>query len=386
MASGTRSQSASSPDSIVLDDALRRSVTDTALTAATEAANRISRNTVRELIPETAHAAATAALAAATRHAPTNNVIKLNDFWDTKAEAWFRITEATFDEMGVTDDVRKFNAVLHALNARIADQLPETLERTYDSIKSTLLRIFTPPIEVRAAGFTSLPSLDQLSPNQLMTHFIKLIGKDDPRDILLELYFQKMPTYARGMLRKEKHRTFAEIGNLAEDLVATRRPQLNPTSPAIFNTFQPGHSNDSFPTYQNIDHVGPARLSGRGQRGARRGRGRGLFPRGSRPPRGHRGGSRGNARGQRGQTQRGAHQQQRSKTQNFCFYHASFCHDAIKCRLPCGFADFFGYYPDVIYVNSVENVDYDDVNHVQTDDHDPPPKPRKTDNPGCKRC
>ena len=112
----------------------------------------------------------------------TNAVtLKLPEFWESSASAWFAQTEAQFALRDITADTTKYYYVVLALGSSTASRVVSLLKNSpatekYTALNTHLLKIFELSDTERAARLFSLQGLGDGKPSELMDRMLDLLG------------------------------------------------------------------------------------------------------------------------------------------------------------------------------------------------------------------
>ena len=128
--------------------------------------------------------------------------LKLPDFWEQNANAWFAQAEAQFALKDITVDETKFYHVVASLTSATAGRVVSLLERPptrnkYTTLKAHLLDTFGLNESERARQLLSLPGLGDRKPSELMDHMLALLGDHQPCFLFKELFLQQLPDQVR---------------------------------------------------------------------------------------------------------------------------------------------------------------------------------------------
>ena len=128
--------------------------------------------------------------------------LKLPDFWEQNASAWFAQAEAQFAIKEITADETKFYHVVASLTSATAGRVVSLLERPparnkYAALKAHLLETFGLNESERARQLLSLPGLGDSKPSELMDHMLALLGDHQPCFLFKELFLQQLPDQVR---------------------------------------------------------------------------------------------------------------------------------------------------------------------------------------------
>ena len=133
--------------------------------------------------------------------------IKHPKFYDDDGLLWFKVAEAIFNFRGLSDDKRKCELLLSALDHRHLSILEFSLahlgEHPYDNLKSALLRHYAPTKEekLHQVLYQTTLSFEQ-KPSELLGKMRSLMGLNVvlPPHVLRKLYLDQIPCETRKML------------------------------------------------------------------------------------------------------------------------------------------------------------------------------------------
>ncbi|TWW74045.1 Retrovirus-related Pol polyprotein from transposon 297 [Takifugu flavidus] len=135
----------------------------------------------------------------------TNAVsLKLPEFWETSATAWFAQAEAQFALREITADETKYY-VVSALGSATASRVVSILkqpppENKYGTLKAHLLRTFELSDAERASRLFSLQGLGESKPSELMDKMLDLLGEHKPDFLFIQLFLRLLPPQVRAAL------------------------------------------------------------------------------------------------------------------------------------------------------------------------------------------
>ena len=230
----------------------------------------------------------------------TNAVsLKLPEFWESSASAWFAQTEAQFALREITADTTKYYYVVSALGSSTATRVVSLLkhppaENKYTALKAHLLKTFELSDAERASRLFSLQGLGDSKPSELMDRMLDLLGEHRPDFLFVQLFLRQLPSQVRAALANT---AITDCRALAEEadrfFLAVQHPgmtaaALHPAYAIATNSAQVHHTAAPLPGDPALTAV--ATVSHR----------------------------------------------QRSDT-SLCFYHAKFGSRAKKCLPPCSF-------------------------------------------------
>lgn len=122
--------------------------------------------------------------------------LKLPEFWESSASAWFAQTEAQFALRDITADITKYYYVVSALGSSTASRVVSFLkspptEGRYDVLKAHLLKTFELSDAERASKLFSLHGLGDGKPSELMDRMLELLGEHKPDFLFLNLFLRQ---------------------------------------------------------------------------------------------------------------------------------------------------------------------------------------------------
>ena len=169
-----------------------------------------------------------------------NNAVflKLPEFWETSAAAWFTQTEAQFALHGITDDAARYFHVVSALGSSTAARTvgfitaPPALNK-YAAFKAHLLKTFELSRSERARRLFAIHSLGDSKPSEHMEMMLNLLGTEEPNFLFIELFLRHLPPHVQTALANT---TITEPRALAEEadrfFLATQRYAPEVLAPA----------------------------------------------------------------------------------------------------------------------------------------------------------
>lgn len=131
--------------------------------------------------------------------------LKLPEFWESSASAWFAQTEAQFALREITADATKYYYVVSALGSSTASRVVSLLKRPpatgkYAALKDHLLKTFELSDAERASRLFSLQGLGDSKPSELMDRMLDLLGEHRPDFLFLHLFLRQLPSQVRAAL------------------------------------------------------------------------------------------------------------------------------------------------------------------------------------------
>ena len=131
--------------------------------------------------------------------------LKLPEFWESAAAAWFAHAEAQFVVRGVVDDDTRYYYVVASLSSFTASKAVNFItapppQGKYAGIKAHLLRLFELSPAERAGRLLDLPGLGDRKPSEHMEMMLNLLGTEHPSFLFRELFLRHMPPHVRTAL------------------------------------------------------------------------------------------------------------------------------------------------------------------------------------------
>ena len=177
--------------------------------------------------------------------------LKLPEFWETSAAAWFAQAEAQFALRGITDDDTRYYHVVSALGSSTAARTvgfitsPPALDK-YGKFKAHLLKTFDLSRSERARRLFAIQGLGDSKPSEHMEMMLNLLGTEEPNFLFIELFLRHMPPHVQTALAntvitepralaEEADRFFLATQRFAPDVLAPTRsftPRSEPHGPA----------------------------------------------------------------------------------------------------------------------------------------------------------
>lgn len=145
--------------------------------------------------------------------------LKLPEFWESSASAWFAQTEAQFELREITADATKYYYVVSALGSSTASRVVSLLtsppaEHKYATLKAHLLKTFQLSDAERASRLFSLQGLGDSKPSELMDRMLDLLGEHKPDFLFVQLFLRQLPSQVRAALANT---TITDCRALAEE-------------------------------------------------------------------------------------------------------------------------------------------------------------------------
>jgi len=152
----------------------------------------------------------------------TNAVsLKLPEFWEQNANAWFAQAEAQFNLRDITAQDTRYYYVVASLTNSTAARVVSLLEdpptyNKYDTLKEYLKDTFCLSESERARQLLSLPGLGDSTPSELMDHMLALLGNHQPCFLFKELFLQQLPDQVRLNLANSVIKDFRLLAKEAD--------------------------------------------------------------------------------------------------------------------------------------------------------------------------
>ena len=198
---------------------------------------------------------------------------KLPDFWSASPAAWFGIVEAQFLIRGTEAQRDKFalvTAVLPETSARrVAHILAAPGEECYDDLKTALLAAHQLTSYQKAERLFSAEALGERRPSELLSEMLELVHPGEERTCLFSMLFlRRLSPAVRLQLTEDDHEDVRALAEKADRCAASIHRHQQTASP-IFSA-----TTDNTPEVEEQEEFSVTAVgSGRGGRGAQRGRG-----------------------------------------------------------------------------------------------------------------
>lgn len=145
--------------------------------------------------------------------------LKLPEFWESSASAWFAQTEAQFALREITADTTRYYYVVSALGNATATRVVSLLKHPpdtekYAALKAHLLKTFELSDAERASRLFSLQGLGDSKPSELMDRMLDLLGEHRPDFLFIQLFLRQLPSQVRAALANT---TITDCRQLAEE-------------------------------------------------------------------------------------------------------------------------------------------------------------------------
>lgn len=156
--------------------------------------------------------------------------LKLPEFWESAAAAWFAQAEAQFAIHGITDDDARYYHVVAALGSSTASRAVNFITSPptrgmYNGLKALLIKTFELSRTERAGRLLDIAGLGDRKPSEHMEMMLSLLGREEPNFLFIELFLRHMPPHVRTALANT---TTTDPRALAEEadlfFLATQRP------------------------------------------------------------------------------------------------------------------------------------------------------------------
>lgn len=220
--------------------------------------------------------------------------LKLPEFWESSASAWFAQTEAQFALRDITADATRYYYVVSALGNTTASRVVSLLKNPpetekYDTLKAHLLKTFELSDAERASRLFSLQGLGDSKPSELMDRMLDLLGEHRPDFLFVQLFLRQLPSTVRAALANTTITDCRELAGEADKFFLASQGQCVMAAlpahiaPAVDSTLVAATSSRQLHSSNQRQFSSPQQSS------------------------------------------------------DLCFYHAKFGPKALKCRAPCKF-------------------------------------------------
>lgn len=147
--------------------------------------------------------------------------LKLPEFWEQNANAWFAQAEAQFALRDITVDSTRYYYVVAALSNSTAGRVVSLLENPpaenkYETLKAHLKETFGLSESERARQLLSLPGLGDSKPSELMDHMLALLGDHRPCFLFKELFLQQLPDHVRLAITNSVKSDYRQLAREAD--------------------------------------------------------------------------------------------------------------------------------------------------------------------------
>ncbi|KAH7979430.1 hypothetical protein HPB49_009408 [Dermacentor silvarum] len=168
--------------------------------------------------------------------APTVSAVelKLPPFWPADAELWFIHVEAQFTARRITADLTRCHHIVSSFPPATASEFRDLLlappaENTYQTLKETLIRCFTPSEPERLRQLLYDTDLGDRTPSQLLRHMLRLVGSVRGLDgtLLCEIFLQRLPSNVRGVLDTVAEKDYGKMAAIADTIMAAANPSAS---------------------------------------------------------------------------------------------------------------------------------------------------------------
>ena len=141
---------------------------------------------------------------------PPRPRLELTPFWPRDPEAWFNLSESTFDRLEITDAYHRFDLVLPALPHETIEQLRGMLRNAYtvadpyQLLKTELLQQFKPNVLEQLNKILYGPELGGQQPSQLMRTMLAALPEGEPAGLLFKhIFIHRLPADIRDGVAKK---------------------------------------------------------------------------------------------------------------------------------------------------------------------------------------
>lgn len=131
--------------------------------------------------------------------------VKIPPFWPLDPELWFLQVEAQFNVRNVTQSKTKYNHVVAAISPETATVVRDVVKNPseddpYKQLKDTLIRRVGMSQHQRLQKLLSDEEIGDRKPSQMLRDMEHLLGEVESKQILRELFLQRLPTNLRTVL------------------------------------------------------------------------------------------------------------------------------------------------------------------------------------------
>ena len=140
-----------------------------------------------------------------TQNMANSAMLRLPEFWEAAAAAWFNHAEAQFAVHNVTDDDTRFYHVVTSMSCSTALKAESFVSAPpphgkYTGLKAHLLELFELSQQERADRLLELSDLGDRKPSEHMRMMLNLLGKEDPGFLFIRLFLRHLPPHVRTAL------------------------------------------------------------------------------------------------------------------------------------------------------------------------------------------
>ena len=245
--------------------------------------------------------------------------LKLPEFWESSAAAWFVQAEAQFAVRNITADDTKYYYVVAALSSSTASRALSLLqappaEDKYNELKSHLLQVYELSDAERASRLFALHGLGDSKPSELMDRMLNLLGPHKPDFLFTHLFLKQLPPQIRAALASSDVKDCRRLA-MEADRVMSAWGQSSSSSSSSYSAaaLQPAHAFLSTGMEGQQCHNTPNTMGGQQchvSSGLMTGDVMGIAA---------------------------AAVPQRQRVTGLCFFHARFGNKARRCEPPCNF-------------------------------------------------
>ena len=242
--------------------------------------------------------------------------VKLPPFWPADPEVWFAQVEAQFTTRGIVSQKTRFDYVVSSLSPEFATEVRDLLlkppsDDPYDVLKTQLIKRTAASEQRKLQQLLSGEELGDRKPTQLLRRMRQLLGdklgsSDDANSFLRELFMQRLPTNVRVVLAStDPSMDLDKLADMADKVLEVATPSI-----AAISDPHPDNSK-VHKLREEVAHLADlvSSLTTRSRRrSTSRSRRRAVSP---------------------------SPTNTSQDSSPFCWYHAKFGGNALKCRDPC---------------------------------------------------
>ena len=245
--------------------------------------------------------------------------VKLPPFWPADPEVWFAQVEAQFTTRGIVAQKTRFDYVISSLSPEFATEVRDLLkppsDDPYDVLKTQLIKRTAASEQRKLQQLMSGEELDDRKPTQLLQRMRQLLGdklgsSDDANSFLHELFMQRLPTNVRVVLAStDPSMDLDKLADMADKVLEVATPLI-----AAISDPHPDNS-EVHKLREEVAHLTDlvSLLTTRSRhRSTSRPRRRAVSP---------------------------SPTNMSQDPSSFCWYHAKFGENALKCRDPCSWGN-----------------------------------------------
>nr|XP_034834369.1 uncharacterized protein LOC117990969 [Maniola hyperantus] len=243
--------------------------------------------------------------------------VKVPPFWLSKPAMWFAHIETQFRVRGITADQTKYDHVVSNLDLKVMLEVEDIItsppqENKYEHLKAELIRRLSVSEGQRVRQLLTEEELGDRKPSQFLRHLRSLAGNTlTDEGILRQLFMRRLPLHLQTILAASAD-PLDDIAMRADKILEVA-PNITatPTQASVYAAAASGESNDplglhAFAAQMKELTVNIAALTNNSRSGRNRSR---------------------SSSNRRSRSQSGSDE--------YCWYHRKFQHNATKCTSPC---------------------------------------------------